>query len=121
MKNSEFIELIKSKADIFAHKVYSLTKKFPKEELYGITSPLRRASLSVILNIVEGYARNRSGCKDKTYEYFLEISYGSLQESKYLLNFCKTEKFLSEEDYKNAMSIAEEVGAMLWSVIRKLK
>ena len=45
--------------DEFVHFVYNITRKFPKEELYGITSQLRRASLSVILNYIEGYARGK--------------------------------------------------------------
>ncbi|PJB19449.1 four helix bundle protein, partial [Candidatus Falkowbacteria bacterium CG_4_9_14_3_um_filter_36_9] len=59
-----------------------ITRSFPKDELYGITSQLRRAALSVILNYIEGYARKR----DKVYKNFLEISYGSLKEAKYLLH-----------------------------------
>ena len=49
--------------------VYKLTKNFPAEELYGVVSQLRRASMSVMLNYVEGYARRR-GSDCKTYNYF---------------------------------------------------
>jgi len=121
MKNSEYVQILKSKADNYVHRVYALTRQFPKDELYGVTSQLRRAALSVVLNVVEGYARNRRGCDDRSYEYFLEVSYGSLQESKYLLNFSKVEKYLSEKEYAEVMGIAEEIGAMLWSAIKKLK
>lgn len=69
--------------DDFVFRVYEITKKFPKEELYGLTSQLRGASLSIILNYIEGYARQgKSVLKN-----FIEISYGSLKETKYLLCF----------------------------------
>ena len=74
---SQFHDELKSKMDEYAHLVYKLTRDFPKEEIYGITSQLRRAALSVILNYVEGYAR----VKNKVHKNFLEISYGSLKES----------------------------------------
>lgn len=103
--------------DEYVHLVYAITRKFPKEELYGVTSQLRRAALSVILNYIEGYARG----KTKVYHNFLEISYGSLKESKYLLYFSLEEKYLSNSDYEKAMTIAEEIGAMLWGMLRKFK
>ena len=111
-----FHDSLKNKMDDFVHSVYGVTKDFPKDELYGVTSQLRRASLSVILNYIEGYARGR----DKVYKNFLEISYGSLKEAKYLLYFSLVEKYLKEEDYKKIMILTEEIGKMLWSVIQKI-
>ncbi len=61
-------------ADDLARKTYSLTDKFPKDELYGLTSQVRRAVLSIPLNIVEGYSRNG---KNK-FRQFLRIALGSL-------------------------------------------
>ncbi|OGK19927.1 hypothetical protein A3C23_04475 [Candidatus Roizmanbacteria bacterium RIFCSPHIGHO2_02_FULL_37_13b] len=109
-------ELLKEKLDQYVHLIYKLTRLFPKEELYGVTSQLRRSSLSVILNYIEGYARGKS----KVHKNFLEISYGSLKESKYLLHFCFIEKYLTETEYKRALSINNEIGAMLWGIICKL-
>jgi len=101
----------------YAHLVYKITRDFPREELYGVTSQLRRASLSVILNYIEGYAR----IKDKVHKNFLEISYGSLKESDYLLEFSKDEKYInSDQDYIVARKLADEIGAMLWSTIKGL-
>jgi len=105
----QFHDELKSKMDKYAHLVYRLTKKFPKEEIYGIISQLRRAVLSIILNYIEGYARGR----DKIHKNFLEISYGSLKESKYLLHFSLVENYLSKSDYEKAMKLAEDIGAML--------
>ena len=62
----------------FAVKVYTITKQFPKDELYGITNQLRRASSSVSANLAEGFGRN--GQKEKL--QFYSIAYGSLLESK---------------------------------------
>ena len=103
--------------DEYAHFVYGCTKTFPKEELYGVTSQLRRAVLSVVLNYIEGYACGRN----KVHRNFLEISYGSLKESKYLLHFSLVEKYLSKPDYEQAIALAEEIGAMLWSMLRKME
>lgn len=103
--------------DEYVHFIYAATRKFPKEEIYGVTSQLRRAALSVILNYIEGYARMRS----KVYKNFLETSYASLKESKYLLHFSLVEKYLSEEDYKKAVVLADEIGAMLWGTIKGVK
>ncbi len=103
--------------DQLAHLVYRLTKSFPREEMFGITPQIRRASLSVVLNYTEGYAR----IKGKVYKNFLEISYGSLQETKYLLHFSYIEKYVPEPEYRTSMQIAEEVGAMLWGTIEKIK
>ncbi|MEK7167320.1 MAG: four helix bundle protein, partial [Patescibacteria group bacterium] len=51
---------------------------------------------------------------------FLEISYGSLKESKYLLHFSLKEKFLNKKDYNEAIKLAEEIGAMLWTLLKSL-
>jgi four helix bundle protein len=112
-----FHENLKRKMDEYVHFVYAVTRKFPREEIYGVTSQLRRSALSVILNYIEGYARMRS----KVYKNFLETSYGSLKESKYLLHFSLVEKYLSEADYKKSVTLADEIGAMLWGTIKNVK
>jgi four helix bundle protein len=114
---SQFHDDLKLKMDNYVHLVYKITKNFPRDELYGVTSQLRRATLSVILNYIEGYARK----KNKVYKNFLEISYGSLKESKYLLHFCLMEKYINKEEYQKATKLAEDIGAMLWGTISKLE
>ena len=103
--------------DNYVHLVYKLAKTFPKEELYGVTSQLRRAALSVILNYIEGYARKRPAVKLN----FWEISYGSLKESKYLLDFSFKEGFIKETEFQKALKLAEEIGAMLWKALETLE
>ncbi|KKQ94965.1 MAG: S23 ribosomal protein [candidate division CPR2 bacterium GW2011_GWC1_39_9] len=105
------------KSNELAHLVYKITRVFPKEEVYGVISQLRRAVLSVPLNIVEGYARQ----SDKSYKQFLLISYGSLKETKYLLSFSFEEGYLSEKDYKESIALADEIGKILWVLIGKVK
>ena len=102
------------KADLLAKMVYEITQKFPKHEIYGLTSQLRRAGLSVILNIVEGFAR---GGKNE-FKRFLFISFGSLKETKYLLYFAFYQKYLSENEYKKTLSLAEEVAKIIWSIVK---
>ena len=114
--NETFHQKLRSQMDEYAHFVYKITKNFPKEEIYGVTSQLRRSSLSVVLNYIEGYARG----KNKVHKNFLEISYGSLKESKYLIHFSLLEKYISKNDYNKALKLSEEIGAMLWGIIRNL-
>jgi four helix bundle protein len=71
------------KADELAFEVYGATKTFPKDEIYGLTSQIRRSALSIPTNIVEGYSRK----SDKELARFVSISLGSLAEIKYLLYF----------------------------------
>ena len=112
-----FHEQLKRKMDEYAHLVYRITKHFPREELYGITLQLRRATLSIVLNYIEGFARGKRAVKQN----FWETSYGSLKESKYLLHFSLVEKYLNQRDYDRVIKLAEEIGAMLWRSIQALK
>lgn len=105
--------ILKRKADELAFKGYLLTDKFPKEELYGLTSQVRRALVSVPSNIVEGYSRNKS----KVFLNHLEIAYGSLAEAKYQMYFAYKRKYVTKEEYLDFFTDAEEVSKMLWSGI----
>jgi|SRR3989338_976551 len=114
--SNDFRELLKVKMDEYAHTAYRVTKKFPKEELYGVTSQLRRAALSIVLNYIEGYARRRPAqCF-----HFWEISYGSLKEAKYLITFCYDEGYVTENDFERLTVLGEEIGAMLWKALDSL-
>jgi len=116
MEYETYHDQLKGKMDKYVHLVYKLTRKFPKEELYGVVSQLRRAALSVVLNYIEGYAR----MKNKVHKNFVEISYGSLKESKYLLHFSLVENYISKSEYEEAITLAEEIGAMLYGILRKI-
>jgi four helix bundle protein len=113
MLEKRFHEKLKIKIDFFIHNIYKVTKAFPANELYGITSQLRRSSLSVILNYLEGFARNNN----KIDKNFLKISYASLKETQYLIQFSYQERYLSEHNYQILSKQADEVGAMLWKTM----
>ncbi len=112
-----FHDKLKDKIDNFVHLVYDSSRRFPKEELYGVTSQLRRAALSVALNYIEGYARRRKLVNLN----FLEIAYGSLKETQYLLSFCLKENYLEKNFYDSLSLTADEIGAMIWKTLEKLE
>jgi four helix bundle protein len=114
---SQFQEKLKVKADKYVRFVYRVTKEFPRDELYGSVSQWRRATLSIMLNYLEGYARK----KPLVQLNFLEISYGSLEESKYLSHFSRQQNFITEADYAIGTNLSEEIGAMLWTEISDLE
>jgi four helix bundle protein len=116
MGDTQFFESLQNKMDMYVHFVYGLTKKYPKDELYGTTSQLRRSTLSIVLNYIEGFARFKPAVKAN----FWEISYGSLKESKYLVNFSFKENYITEQEYEQATTMAEEIGAMLWSCMKSV-
>lgn len=97
-----------------AWKVYRLTDEFPKHELYGLTSQLRRAVLSIPLNIVEGYARSNKN----EFRNFLRFSLGSLAETGYLLEFALRRKYLSETEYNEVIGLKERCGQLLWKLMK---
>ena len=102
--------------DEYVTLVYKLTKTFPRDEVFGMTSQLRRSALSVILNYVEGYARRRKLILTN----FIEISYGSLKESKYLLYFSYKQSYITKQDWEQADKIADDIGGMLWGILKNL-
>lgn len=114
--NEKYHEKLRHIVDEYVHLVYKVTREFPREELYGATSQLRRAALSIALNYVEGYARQRKA----VHKNFLEISYGSLKESSYLTSFSCTEGWLLERDLAHLQVLEGEIGAMLWGILRNM-
>ncbi len=104
-------------ADDLAFDVYQITRGFPPEELYGITSQFRRAAISVPTNIVEGYSRRR----DRELARYLEISLGSLGESKYLVHFSNRLGYLHEADHQRLRDGADHLGQKLYRFYEKVK
>jgi four helix bundle protein len=100
-----------------AVKIFKVTQKFPREELYGITSQLRRAAYSIPSNIAEGYCRGRRA----EYKQFLQIAYGSAGEleTQLIISF-KTEMLLGS-DFKLLNDLLLEVLKMLNRMILSLK
>lgn len=105
---------LKLKIHQFIKLVYKTTDEFPKNEMYGLISQLRRAAVSVMLNYLEGFARR----KPKVRLNFWEISYGSIKECKYIIYLAKELNYLQEKDYATLMSLAEEISAIMWRSIQ---
>ncbi len=104
--------IVWQRADELAHLIYGLSLSFPKEEMFGVTSQLRRAVLSIVLNIVEGHARSNK----KEFHRFLAISLSSLAEVEYLLEFSFKRKYLKEDKFNKASILRESVGQLLWKL-----
>ena len=96
--------------------VYKLTKKFPPEEMYGITSQMRRSAISIASNIAEG--RSRGTRKD--FLQFLRTAYGSGAELETQLEISKELSLGNITDYNETASLLNEVMRMLKSMIIKL-
>ena len=111
MKEAGYKRLIVwQKADELAYQIYLETKNFPREEVYGITSQLRRAALSIPNNIVEGCGRHGK----RELKQFANIALGSQAEVEYLLSFCVRLGFLNKPVYDCLESLRQEVGSLLW-------
>lgn len=98
-------------------EIYIFTKKFPSSELYGLTSQIRRAAISIPSNIAEGYGRKSF----KEYLQFVSIAYGSALELETQIFIAKELNFAIHKDYTNVESLLDEVARMLNSMIYKMK
>jgi len=119
------MQKISSYKDLFVWKkavelaiaTYKLTNHFPREELYGLTSQMRRAAVSVSSNIAEGSIR---GSK-KDFCHFLRIASGSIAELETQVEISRNLSFGKELNYDEVISIAVEVNKMIHGLITKLK
>ncbi len=100
-----------------AKEIYEVTSKFPSEERYGIISQLRRAALSIPLNIAEGYAKRES---QSEYKRFLMIAMGSSNEILVLLDFSKDVGYLKKEIHVEMYKAYEEIAKMLNGYIKSI-
>ena len=96
-------------ADDLAIQVYRQTKSFPREELFGITSQLRRAVVSIPTNIVEGANREHK----KEYLHFLHIAKGSIAETEYLLGLAKRLEYLQDNEHEKLEDLRTETAKTL--------
>lgn len=97
--------------------IYKITKQFPKEEIYAITSQIRRSAVSIPSNIAEGYAK--SSIKERL--RFSEIAYGSFYELATQIDIAYDLKYVTKEDYDSFMNLSEEIGKMLYGYIKSFK
>lgn len=104
------------KAYNLALEIYKITRYFPKTEVYGLTSQIQRAAISVAANIAEGYERNHR----KEYIQFLMIAKGSLGEVETYLLFAKDLGYIVSEKYIIMEEQRQEVGKVLRGLIKSL-
>ncbi len=106
-------------ADDLAVKIYVITRKFPKEEMFGLTAQIRRAVVSVPSNIVEGCTRE----SQLEYRRFLEIAYGSLKEVDYQFNLAIKLSYIQSTDHQiiDCINMLEESKKVLGSLLRSMR
>jgi four helix bundle protein len=98
-----------------AERAYHLTARFSKEEVYGMTSQIRRAAASIAANIAEGYGRDNSG----SFVQFLRMSQGSLKKTHLLLSARMS--LVPTADIQPLLQQCDELGKMLRSLIRSIQ
>jgi four helix bundle protein len=104
-------------ADRLALAVYRHTRAFPREELFGLTSQLRRGAVSVPSNIVEGCARN----SEADYLRFLDIAYASTREVEYQLSLAARLGYLQPEHHQELSALCIETGKVIAGLLRALR
>jgi four helix bundle protein len=105
------------KAKELALDIYRCTRKFPKDEIYGLTSQLRRAAISVPSNIAEGKGRHYR----KEFVHFLYQARGSLLELETQISIARDLEYLDANTFKNTLGKAEELGRVLNGLVNRLQ
>ncbi len=108
--------LVWQRAMDLTEAVYALTKSFPREEVYGLTSQLRRAAVSVPSNIAEGHGRHTT----REYLNYLSIARGSLNEVETQIFLAQRLAYISESQLSRLLSQSSEVGRLLAGLINAL-
>ncbi len=108
---------VRQKSHRLALDVYAVSVKLPREELYGLTSRIRRAATSIPTNIAEGCGRNSDG----DFGRFLGMAMGSAGELEYLLLLAQDLEFLKRHDVAQVANGVEETKRMPAALIAKLK
>ncbi|MGB9197468.1 MAG: four helix bundle protein [Terriglobales bacterium] len=101
----------------FVTEVYLATQQFPNSELYGLTSQLRRAAVSVPSNIAEGQAR----CSQKEFHHFLSQAHGSLAEIETQLLIARELRYLPQPKAAELLLAADELGRVLNGLLASTK
>jgi four helix bundle protein len=117
MKVQSYRDLIAwQKAMDLAVRIYEATKSFPRDELYGLTSQMRRSAVSIPSNVAEGHARDST----KEFVYFLSIATGSLAELETQLLLAERLAFLESETARSRLDECTELGRILFGLKRSL-
>jgi four helix bundle protein len=97
--------------------IYAISRRFPKSEIYGLTSQLRRSAVAIAANIAEGHARSSR----REYAQFCFTARGSLAETRYLLRIARDVRYLQPEEYEKLLEMCNVVGKMLNALIKFLR
>ena len=116
MKDFKKLQVWKKSHDLTL-RIYDVTSRFPREEIYGLTSQIRRACASIPTNIAEGCGRNSSADLAR----FLQIAMGSASETEYLILLAHDLKYLDPGQYAELTDATIRVKKMLTSLIKKLR
>ena len=116
MRDHRRLEVFKS-ADKPVVAVYGLTRRFPKHELRGLTTQMRRAAVSVPANIVEGSAR----FTEREFVRFLEIAFGSLRELEYFLTLAPRLDYCRKEEAAKVGDLQATTARQLAGLIRSMR
>jgi four helix bundle protein len=100
-----------------AEACYLLTRRFPKDELFGLTSQIRRSATSIAANIAEGHGREQTG----SFIQFLRISQGSLKELETHLLISARIGIVSDAEIAGQLKLSSDIGKMVRSLIRSLQ
>ncbi|MBN2483756.1 MAG: four helix bundle protein [Candidatus Omnitrophica bacterium] len=95
--------------------IYKMTQKFPKDEMYTMTSQIRRSAISIPSNIAEGYMRG-----SKEYIQFLKIALGSCAELETQLSLSKDISLCNQKEYDQAISLLSEVIKLLMTYVKRI-
>lgn len=118
MAHHNFKELIAwQKARKMVKEIYKVSRRFPKEERYGLTSQLRRAMVSVPTNIAEGCGRGT----EKDLAHFLDIAFASAYEVETLVILSYDLEFINEEMFGTFSNDISEVQRLIYSLIKKFR
>ncbi|GEL11393.1 four helix bundle protein [Flavobacterium glycines] len=109
--------LIWQKSMTLITQIYQSTNQFPKEEIFSLTSQIRRSAISIPSNIAEGFGRESK----QDFLRYLNISIGSLFEFQTQLEIAKNINYLNENEFNNIFEDSREIERMLVSFIKKLK
>ena len=101
----------------FANNIYKLTKNFPQEELYGLTSQIRRAAISIMSNIAEGFDRRTT----KEFISFLIIARASVSEVQNDLYISLDLNYINKENFQNTYNHAQKIAKLINGLITYLR
>jgi len=104
------------KAHNLVLKIYKLTETLPDKEKFCLSNQIRRSSVSICANIAEGQKKSK-----KDFLRFLDISQGSLEETKYHLILCRDLGYCNTSDFEKISDLSDEVGKMLCGLSKKLR